>query len=158
MSTSNVTECLAGHIAIRDLLDRYTNALNHRDWSALEGLFACDGIWEAVSPVDGAPPMRFEGAANCAKGIAQLVAPTDLCVQSNHAPVIVVDGQRATSISTINETILMDATPGLMVVWGTYYVFQREADGEWRFAERTFRPTWSDMGGSKGQIFRRFPK
>ena len=40
MSSRNVASHADAHLAIRDLLDRYTNALNQRDWQALAALFA----------------------------------------------------------------------------------------------------------------------
>ncbi len=158
MSNRNVIENLAGHVAVRDLLDRYTDALNQRDWAALQNLFCEDGVWDVGGPEMGAQAFRFEGAAQCAQGIAGLVSPSELCVQSNHAVVIEVSGKTAVARSTINELILMRDAPGMMTVWGTYYDrIVLDADGEWRFAERRFRFTWLDMAGGKGQVLARFP-
>lgn len=158
MSTRNVVENLASHLAVHDLLDRYTNAVNQRDWATLHSLFSEDGIWDAGGPEMGAGAFRFEGAANCAEGIAGLIRPTELCVQSNHAVTIEIDGDRATATSTINELVLIKDAPGLMTNWGTYYdTLIREADGEWRFKQRIFRHSWTDMSGPKGRVIARFP-
>jgi ketosteroid isomerase-like protein len=159
MSTRNVVDHLADHLAIRDLLDRYTDALNRRDWNTLQMLFCADGAWDAGGPEMGAQAFRFEGAEQCAQGIAGLVAPAELCVQSNHAVVIEVRGAAASARSTINELVLMKDAPGMMTVWGTYYdTLRREADGEWRFQERRFRFSWIDAGGPRGQVLARFPR
>lgn len=159
MSARNVVENLADHLAIRDLLDRYTDALNRRDWNTLQTLFCADGVWDAGGPEMGPQAFRFAGAAQCAQGIAALVAPAELCVQSNHAVVIEVRGAEASARSTINELVLMPAAPGMMTVWGMYHdTLRREADGEWRFRERCFRFSWVDTGGAKGQVLARFPK
>lgn len=158
MSTRNVTENLSAHMAVRDLLDRYTNALNQRDWAGVEAVFATDGVWDAAGPEMGENAARFEGAANCAKGIAELLKTAELCVQSNHAVTIDIDGARAKATSTINELILMKDAPGMMVVWGTYYDnVVKGVDGEWRFKQRTFRATWIDLVGAKGQVLTKFP-
>jgi uncharacterized protein (TIGR02246 family) len=158
MSTRNVTENTLAHLAIRDLLDRYTDALNRRDWGALQTLFTADGVWDAGGPEMGAQAFRFETAAACAAGIAGLVSPAELCVQSNHAVVIEVRGDSASARTTVNELVLLPGAPGLMTIWGTYHDdLRREADGEWRFRERRFRYTWIDPAGAKGQVLARFP-
>ena len=83
MDSRNVTAHLADHLAIRSLLDRYTDARNRRDWPALERAFCRDGSWEAGGPAMPAMSYRFDGASACAKGIAGLVDPLPLCIQSN---------------------------------------------------------------------------
>ena len=46
MTTRNVLEHSVDHLAIRSLIDRYTDAVNRRDWATLETLFASDGVWD----------------------------------------------------------------------------------------------------------------
>jgi hypothetical protein len=158
MSTRNVTEHTLAHLAIRDLLDCYTDALNRRDWSTVQALFTADGVWDAGGPEMGPQAFRFEGAAACAQGIAGLVTSAELCVQSNHAVVIEVDGARASARSTINELVLMREASALTTIWGTYTDdLVRETDGEWRFRERRFRFTWIDPAANRGQVLSRFP-
>ena len=55
MSTKNVIENLAAHLAIRDLIDRYTNAINQRTWAEIEGLFVADAIWDVRGTEPGGP-------------------------------------------------------------------------------------------------------
>ena len=159
MSTRNLVENLAAHLAIRELLDRYTNALNQRDWATLEQLFTQDGSWDAGGPEMGENAFRFEGARACRDGISGLLEAAELCVQSNHAPAIEVDGASARATSTINELVLMKDAPAMMTSWGTYYdAIVQEADGEWRFARRSFRYSWIDTAGSRGQVMASFPR
>ena len=159
MSTRNIVENAANHLAIRDLLDRYTNAVNQRTWSVIETLFSRDAVWDAGGPEMGDHAFRFEGAANIGHGIASLVSATELCVQSNHAVVVEIDGARATATSTINEMVLVKDAPGVMNNWGTYYDdIVRESAGEWRFRQRVFRFTWTDTSGPRGQVIARFPR
>jgi ketosteroid isomerase-like protein len=158
MSTRNVVDHFADHLAIRSLLDRYTDAVNRRDWTAMERVFAPDGVWDMGGPTVGAMAQRFEGATACARGIAGLVNPVALCVQSNHAPVIVVDGDRATATSTINEIVLAPGSPGRMTIWGMYFdEIVRNEDGEWRFKVRRFRFAWIDTEGGEGQVMAQPP-
>ena len=158
MTTRQVTAHTTDLLAIRSLLDRYTNGVNQRDWAAVRAVFTDDGVWDAGGPEMGHNAMRFEGGVNCAQGIAGIVSPMELCVQSNHAPVIHVDGDHATAVSTINEMVLAPGAPGVTTIWGTYYDdIVRDSDGEWRFRLRKFRFTWIDAAGAKGQVLARFP-
>lgn len=158
MTTRNVTEHSADHLAIRSLLDRYTDAVNRRDWAAVERAFCADGVWDAGGPAMGAMSHRFEGGRACAHGIAGLVDPLTVCIQSNHAPAIVVEGDRATATSTINEIVIAPGAPGRATIWGMYFdEIVRDVDGEWRFKVRKFRFAWIDGEGSTGQVIAQPP-
>ena len=96
----------------------------------------------------GPMAQRFEGGTACAKGISRLVDPLTLCVQSNHAPTIIVDGDRATATSTINEVVIAPGATSRTTIWGMYFdEIARDRDGEWRFKERKFRFMWIDTEG-----------
>jgi len=159
MSTLNVKAYLAEHLAIGDLLNRYTDAVNQRDWSQLRAVFADDAVWDMGGPAVGPMAMRFEGADRIVEGIAASVATVALCVQTNHAPVVVVDGRRATARSTIQELVRPDGGGGLNIV-GTYYDdLILDHDGEWRFRERRFRITYVDSTTPvSGQVLATFPR
>lgn len=157
-TTRNVIDHTADHLAIRSLLDRYTDALNRRDWTAVESVFASDGAWDAGGPHMGPMAFRFEGAANVANGIRGMVDPLPLLVQSNHAPVIKVDGDRVTATSTINEMVLAPGATQRTTIWGMYFdQIVKQADGEWRFKERRFRFAWIDAAGNAGQVIAQPP-
>jgi hypothetical protein len=159
MTTRNIADHSIDHLAIRSLLDGYTDAVNRRDWGALEKFFAQDGVWDCGGPDLPGMSFRFEGANGCAKGIAGLVAPMDLCLQSNHAPAIVVSGDRATASSTINELVIAPGATSRTTIWGMYFdQIVRGADGEWRFKERKFRFAWVDAAGNTGQVIAKPPK
>jgi len=157
MGTRNVTDNLAAHLAIQDLLNRYTNAVNQRDWAALQAVFAADGIWDCGGPAMGDQAFLFRGAADCANGIAGLLARTECCVQSNHAAVIEVTGREARATSTMNEYVILRDAEKATSIWGTYYdEIRLDADGEWRFAKRAFRFTTVDASVSKGHVLARY--
>ena len=159
MSTRNVTEHLSAHLSIQDLLNRYTNAVNQRDWAALQAVFADDAVWDCGGPQMPEQQFLFNGAEACARGIAGLVGPTECCVQTNHAIVIEVTGPEARATSTINEYVIFSGSAPAMSLWGTYYDDIRlGADGEWRFSKRTFRFTTVDYSASKGPVLAHFPQ
>ncbi len=158
-STKNVVDHLADHLAIRSLLDRYTDGVNRRDWAAVERVFATDGVWDCGGPNMGPMAFRFSGAANCAQGIGSMVDATPLVIQSNHAPVIHVDGNRATATSTVNELVMPPGATQATVMWGMYFdEIVKGSDGEWRFQERRFRFMWVDPTANAGQILAQPPK
>ena len=87
-----------------------------------------------------------------------MVEPLPLLVQSNHAPVVNVDGDRATATSTINEMVLAPGATQRTTIWGMYFDrIVKQADGEWRFKERRFRFAWVDAAGNAGQVIAQPP-
>ena len=158
MSTKNVIENLAAHLAIRDLIDRYTNAINQRTWAEIEGLFVADAIWDVRGTEPGGPEVQVQGAPNIAKTIEAILGTQALWVQSNHASVIVVDGASATATTTMNEYTQGQGDAARTTDWGTYFdTMVQESDGEWRFKKRLYRFTWMDTEGSPGQVMTKFP-
>jgi SnoaL-like domain len=158
-STRNVADNLADHLAIRSLMDRYTDGVNRRDWAAVERVFAANGVWDCGGPAAGPMAFRFEGAKACAQGIGAMVSATPLVIQSNHAPVIHVEGDRATASSTVNEVVLAPGAAQGTTIWGMYFdTIQKDADGEWRFTERRFRFAWVDAAANAGQVLAQPPQ
>lgn len=156
MSTNNVRDNLAAHMAIVDLLNRYTDAINQRNWSEVENCFHRQGVWDVGGPEAGPMAMRFEGASQVREGIAAALAGATLCVQTNHAAVIHVEGSRATARSTIHERVIQSEGTGLTLL-GTYHDdVTLDTDGEWRFKERRFRITYVDTSPLPGQVMTRF--
>jgi ketosteroid isomerase-like protein len=142
VSTNNVLANVAHHLAIRDLLDRYTASINVTDWVAVADVFTEDAVWEVYDP-DDRPQFRFDGHAQIAAGIRNLVNARGRIVQMASAPVIDVDGDRATARSTIHEVGRLPDGTGT-VLFGTYYDDAvRGPDGEWRFARRRFRKLYA---------------
>jgi uncharacterized protein (TIGR02246 family) len=136
MTTENVVNNLADHVAVRHIVDRYTDALNWHDWDILESLFTENAVWVVTTPT-GEVQERREGRHRIAAGIRALVehGGGDV-VQMNHATVVRVTGDRATARSTMESTYWMpDGTRTLL-----YAMYDdelgREQDGEWRFERR----------------------
>ena len=96
MSTANILANQGTYLAIFDLLNRYTDAVNRRDWPELKNTFAHDAVWDMGGPAAGPMAMRFQGAQQIADGIAAAISTSAMCVQANHALVVNVDGNRAT--------------------------------------------------------------
>jgi len=156
MSTRNVNKYLSDHVAIQDLISRYTNAVNQRDWDALAAVFAKNAIWDC-GDVEGFT-FLFTGLSNVVSGIAGVVEPCEVCVQTIHAVVVEIDGDRATATTTVHEMARVKGGMGMNLMIGTYYDdIVRDDDSEWRFAKRTFRLTYVDVTIPAGLVATSFP-
>jgi hypothetical protein len=159
MSTSNVTANAADYLAVVDLINRYTDAINRRDWSALEQVFNQDGIWDVGGPEAAPFSFLFAGRDKVVEGIRGLIAGLEFLVQTNHALVVNIVGDRATSSSTLHEDSGQHGSTEGMRVMGMYSdEIVRDDDGEWRFAKRTFRFIYIETVTRAGQILRVFPR
>ncbi len=127
-------------VLISDLLNRYTDAVNRRDWETIEDVFTDDGVWDVGGPDAGQFCFLFEGRSAIASGIRGLVEGLEFLVQKNFAPVITVSGDQATASVTVEEE---SRAPGAIEgghIFGMYAdQIRRDADGKWRFERRKFR-------------------
>ena len=154
MSTKNVRENLVDHLAINDLMARYVDAVNRRDWKAIEDQFCKeDGTWDVGGPSMGDFSFFFVGARNVAEGIERTINTTDFCFQTNHAMVIEVSGDRATARCAVNEVARPLGGESGVNLLGMYFDdIVREQDGEWRFKKRSFRFSYIDSTKLPGQL------
>jgi uncharacterized protein (TIGR02246 family) len=140
VTTENVLNNLADHVAVRHVIDQYTDALNWRDWDVLESLFTEDAVWLAAAPTGEAQEQR-EGRHGIASGIRGLVEGSGRgdVVQMNHATNIHIDGDRATARSTMESEYFLPDGARLRMYALYDDVLVRESDGEWRFHRREWR-------------------
>lgn len=148
------------HLAIRDCMDRYTDAVNRRAWDEVEDLFEQEaGTWDVGGPdgPDGLFSFFFKGAKNVAKGMKEVIEQTELCFQQNTTIVIEVDGDRARARCGIRESTRMCDGETSSTLLGIYYDdLIRCEDGVWRFAIRRFRFVYLDTATpNPGELFSR---
>lgn len=151
MSSENVRGNAVEHLAIAHLLNQYTNCLNTNDWDTLRQLFVENATWRVIA--NGEVEYEHNGAENIAAGLRDAVtAGAAAMAQMNHAPVIHVEGGRATSSSTIEE--LYWGKNGLRVHRYAIYAdeLERAGDGEWRFMLREFRSKGKLTFGDQLQV------
>ena len=137
-------------LAIRDLIDRYNDAVNHRDWAALRETFTEDAIWEVAAPVN----LRFQGAGEIAGGIRGSVGRQEFLVQSSSAIVI---EQTTSELASARSTMIemgrpKEGGPGMHAA-GTYYDELAKVNGKWRFKHRIFRVRYMDEIAVPGKIY-----
>jgi uncharacterized protein (TIGR02246 family) len=117
--------------AIRELIDRFCDSINERDWEAFAACFVEDGVWDVGPPIS----FRNEGKSQILKFVSTGAAELECIIQTAHAVKITSNGDAATARSTMRE--LMRAPDGSgMQIWGTYYdILVRTAEG-WQFKQR----------------------
>lgn len=142
-------ESLATHAEIRDLVARFSDAVNRRDFDAFGCLFADDGIWEIGEPF----PRRAAGREDVVMMFRNLAGPWAFFFQMTHTGVIDVasDRQAATARWEIQELARTpDGSQSYDNVAMYYDRLVRAHDGTWLFAERRYRYVWvssADLGG-----------
>ncbi|APR82241.1 Hypothetical protein A7982_07590 [Minicystis rosea] len=140
MAQSNVEMHLSDHVAIREIVARFHDAVNHRELAGIGDLFTEDAVWEVLSPYD----FRLEGRAAIATGIPASVGRTEVLEQTVSTTIVHVESpERAVARSTLSEVGRFPDGRGMFVT-GTYFDHLVKRDGVWRFARRTFHPRFAD--------------
>jgi hypothetical protein len=120
---------------IRELIERYSYAVNARDWPTLADCFTEKGTW------DVGPPFNFkpEGRAAVAAFVKEKIEENDFVLQMPHASMIWLDGGRARAHTTVQEIVRAGGGKGGIQLLGTYADAIVREGGTWRFEERVFR-------------------
>ena len=139
------------------LANKYTDAVNNRDWNRYRSCWTADAIWELGAPVD----QRKEGLDAIMVEVQRAVGAMDLFVQMNHAvTVLSIDGDTAVARATLNEIghvkpesrDLLNGTEGFFIL-AIYTDALRRQDGQWRYARRTYQVPYFDPAPLNGQVF-----
>lgn len=122
---------LADEMAIRDVVARFTDAVNRNDPAALAALFTDDGEWLV-------PGMETTvGPAAAAEQIGGLRTMFPNLVQLLHSGHVVIDGDAATGVWYLTESAgTADGTA--LAFTGVYRDDLVRTDAGWRFSRRTF--------------------
>lgn len=140
-SYSNIALYYVDHLAIRQLIDRYTDVVNNRSWQQLPDIFAREAVWEAGRPIN----MKFEGIAAVIKGIPESVEKMELLVQQASGVIISVgDDNKAQVRSYLTEFGRLRENGKGMHAKGMYQDVVMKEQGEWKFLSRTFILTYFD--------------
>jgi ketosteroid isomerase-like protein len=127
---------MSKHRQIQQQLNRYTDAVNRRDWTAFAAVYAEDAIWEGQGDLS----MRFEGRDAITLGFVSIIEPMSMFVQMNAPAVIEIDGDRAKARSTIHELGDVPVEGTRFELYGRYEDELVRHKGEWLFHHRRFVP------------------
>ncbi len=118
--------------AIRDLLERYADAVFRRDFDQWADCWAQDAEWEILQ-------FRRTGRAEVRALVEMLMAPLTFASMMVQPGPIAVDGDHASARVYLLEVVVGPQGERRMTnAYDDSYV--RCADGCWRFAKRVFRP------------------
>lgn len=125
----------SAYVAIHQLVHRYTDIINAREWDALAEIFTEQAVWQALSPVD----LRLTGLSAISEGIPASVGRTEYLVQFTSGIVIGLENECQASVRSHLAEFgqFRDTGKGLQAV-GVYHDLAVKRDGIWRFQERTF--------------------
>lgn len=150
-------------LAIRSLTERYTDAVNQRDWPALRDCRSADATWDLGAPVN----LTKTGIDAILAEAQHAVEAMDLFVQMTHAGVILHLGDdTAQARWTLNEIgrikpdqrALLGGVDGMNILATYTDDLVREADGRWRFSRRTYRVALFDGHAPAGDVVTPAPR
>jgi len=143
---------LGDRLAIRELIELYSDAVTRRDWDATGAVFAPDAIWTIGEPTN----IALEGRAAIVAGLRRMVEPFDVFVQMTHSIVIELDGDRAAARTIVNGFgRARDRSAGVFAL-GTYTDALERADAGWLFTSRRFDAIYVDNSVPPGSAFAPF--
>ena len=142
--------------AILSLANKYTDAVNNRDWDRYRACWTDDAVWDLGAPVN----QKKEGLEAIMTEVQRAVGAMDLFVQMNHAvTVLSIDGDTARARATLNEIghvkpenrELLNGAEGLFILAIYTDDLRRTPDG-WRYTRRTYQVPYFDPSAPKGQV------
>jgi ketosteroid isomerase-like protein len=137
-------------LAIRELIDRYVDCLNHRDWAGYGELLADDFLWTCSAPHS----MRIESRAAMLEMVSTVQQyQFGFVFQMAHG--LVIDDQAADR-ARCRHTLHIVSDKSTML--GIYYdIVEKGAGGRWRFHRRDYRITYLDDSPAPGRVYRTLP-
>jgi len=135
-------QALSDRIAIRDVIDRYSDAATRRDWPNLGATFHDDAVWS----VGGGVNLEFRSRENIEAGLRAAVSKFEFFVQMTHSVVIELDGPRARARTLLNEMGRNSAQKTGLFLLGFYEDVLSRREGRWAFDSRRFEPIYNDTG------------
>ena len=143
--------------AIHSLLNRYTDAVNQRDWDTYRACWTTDAVWELHAPING----HYAGIEAIMKEVRRAVESQELFVQMTHTiTVLSISGETARVRVTLNEIGKADpkgegALPGVggMFLLAFYTDNLVKQDGVWKFKKRVYDVVYADFTTPAGKAF-----
>ena len=140
---------LTDRFLIRELIERYSYAVNERDWPAFESCFSEDAVWDVGKPFD----FRAQGRSSILEVARTKISEQDFVIQTPHATVIWLDGDRARAHSTVTEVVSAGGGATGIQMFGTY-ADELIRSGGWSFSRRVYRVTTVNMAPQVGDCYK----
>lgn len=144
-------------LAVRNLYDKYTDAVNRRDWETYESCWTSDAVWQLHPPIN----VLKTGIEDIMTEARRAVESQELFVQMNHAIVISdLTENTARGRVTLNEIgkARRDVPPALPGVEGmnilAFYTDEIvKENGKWQFKKRVYDVVYINFSAPEGQVF-----
>ena len=152
---------------VHELLGRYVDTLNHRDWARYAECWTEDGVLTMIfAGNDSAPSDDIPDPAKPAnlrvvgrQAILDLVATynrTDLNPWLFQIPTGVAVELTGPATAQIRHTLVVNSHANMQI--GIFYDRAvREGDGVWRLTHRDYRPSYAEPMQRTGQVYRTMP-
>ena len=140
-------EAIEDELSIRNLVARYSDAVNQRDLVAFRQLWTSDAVWEIGAPLQASA----HGVDEIVALLRRLLQAEKYFMQMTHSGVIEVNGDRATA-----RFVERERGRGESTYYDSLAVYEdvlvREAEG-WRFAKRYYQYRFLDQSPFGGEAF-----
>lgn len=126
---------MGDYAAIQNQINRYTDAVNRRDWAVFPAIYAKNASWEGLGL-----KLKFEGLEAITEGLSKIVEAMEAFVQMNSPAVIEIEGDRAFARSTIHEHWDEPSKGTRTDIYGRYEDQLVKIGDAWMFEARRFFP------------------
>jgi hypothetical protein len=140
---------LSDRLAIREVIDRYSDAVTRRAWPEVGAAFHAGAIWRAGAPFN----LEFHTPEGIQAGLCAGVGGFDFLVQMTHSVVIDLQGERASARTVIQEVARNAAQRTGLCLLGVYNDTLSRQGGRWGFEQRRFEPLYLDTTWIDGMAF-----
>jgi ketosteroid isomerase-like protein len=136
---------LRDELAVRRVVEGYSDAVNCRDSAAYAALFDHEAVWTLGAPMN----RRIEGRASIVRYLDSVLGAMDFMVQMVHNVMVTIDGDTAHSRATVREVGRAadggkaSRIPALSVL-ALYEDELRRSGNRWRFVTRRFSIIYYD--------------
>lgn len=125
---------LADRLAIRGVIEGYSDAVTHRRWSDVAATFHEEAVWKVGAPMSLELNTRDGITAGLSAGIGRM----DFLAQMTHSITITLDGDNATARTIIHELGRNSSQKSGLCLIGTYHDTLSRRAGQWAFDRREF--------------------
>lgn len=137
-------------VLIREQIENYIDALNHRDWVRIAETMCDDVHWSAAAPfnLEYKPKSAF---VEMLKTVQEY--QFGFVFQMGHGIVV-----REIRGNTAKACHTLEIFGNNFHAIGLYYDdLRKEDDGVWRFVRRDYKPTYHDTRNVPGETYRQLP-
>jgi hypothetical protein len=144
------------HVAIVNLLHRYSDSVTRGQLDRDEELFTPDAVVEIGEPFG----QRIEGAGAIRQWRSRASADFELLIHTTYSEVVELLGPTQAKVTSQTREMVRSAEQAAvgegiamnLVFYSIYFDDLVKTDGVWKFARRVCRPIYLESGSLNGQV------